>query len=130
VHKVLAYTIGVLLLSQSMNVHIGELAQLDDFVEHAQYHQKEYGDDWFTFIKKHLGSDKERHLQQDHPDKHEKLPQHDHLCSNVLPLVILQDKVAFNILKQNKQVGKTTFHYLEDYSFLAQKDFFQPPRFA
>tara|TARA_B100001109_G_scaffold254410_1_gene254038 strand:- start:3606 stop:3947 length:342 start_codon:yes stop_codon:yes gene_type:complete len=113
-----------------MNIHLGDLTKLDELIEHAAYHQEEFGDDWFAFFQKHLGSEKEKHLHEEHPEEHEKLPHHDHLCSTVLSVVILQEeKKSLNFTKSFSK-EKKTINYIEHYSFLAPTDIFQPPKQA
>lgn len=113
-----------------MNIHLGDIAKLDDFLEHASFHQEEYGDDWLAFFQKHLGSESEKHLHQEHQEEHEKLPHHDHLCSSVLPVVILEEKGQDLSLSIQVPDQKQSFTYIENYSFLSQIDIFQPPRHA
>ena len=113
-----------------MNIHLEDLAKLDELIEHASYHQKEYGDNWFTFFQKHLGSDKEEHLHLEHPDEHEKLPQHDHMCSSVLAIVILQEEKDFLKFTIPSPMEKEAINYIENYSFLAHTNIFQPPKHA
>jgi hypothetical protein len=130
VRSVLAFCISILLLSQSMNIHLADLSKLDELIEHATYHQKEYGDDWIAFFQKHLGSKSEKHLHQEHQDKHQNLPHHDHLCSTVLPVVVLEEENDFLDFSKLASKEKQTVNYTEHYTFLSYSDIFQPPRQA
>ncbi len=50
--------------------------QLDELIEHAQFHKQEYGDTFFVFPSKHYGELKAEHSKnhQEEQKDHEQLP--------------------------------------------------------
>ena len=56
---------------QSIGIHLSDLVQLDEFIEHAQFHSKEYGDNVFVFISKHYGELKAEHDAQHKEEQEE-----------------------------------------------------------
>ena len=61
---------------QSFGVHYDDIVQLDELIEHAQFHSEQYGDNMIVFLSKHYGELKADH-QRDHQEEkkdHEKLP--------------------------------------------------------
>jgi len=47
--KINSIAIALLILIQSFNIHLSDIVELDELIEHAQFHAKEYGDD-FAFV--------------------------------------------------------------------------------
>ncbi|MCB0383730.1 MAG: hypothetical protein KDD05_10685, partial [Psychroserpens sp.] len=83
--KMFAILLSCLILTQSLRLDYDDIIQMDDLIEHAQFHKAEYGDNFFVFISKHYGKLKDEHRKnhQDEEKEHEQLPFqcHDHMVS-------------------------------------------------
>lgn len=115
------------MLLQSFDVHASDVLSLGAVLEHAQFHEAEFGDDLFTFYQKHFGSSSEDHVAHQHQEKHEKLPQHDNLCSSVAHVFIVNPSNNIAVEANSLNELKLNFYYLEGNSFTLPYDFFQPP---
>ncbi|MCK0192122.1 hypothetical protein [Arenibacter sp. F20364] len=128
--KLFSITLSLLLLFQSFNLDMVDLAQLDDFLTHAQFHKQKYGDNLFVFISKHYGELKTQHdleHREEHQD-HEELPFNHHTCSHFASAFVLGG-ADFTIPK-TLQVADiaSNFFYQESYCQLEKSDIFQPPK--
>ena len=123
-----AILLASLLLSQSTSIRFSDLAAIDDMIEHAQYHKEAYGDSWFTFFQKHLGSESEMHLHHEHEEKHQNLPNHEQLLTASVPFVILTECLPTFNLQATIPPTQVYFTYVENYSYTDLSDIFQPPR--
>jgi len=111
---------------------MADVLLLGRFVKHAEYHSENYGDDFFTFVKKHYGSLKKEHQQNHNEDdqEHQELPFQHISCHHALtdvwlvPFEISIVKVEINALQPH------VFHYQNLYSSLEKFAIFQPPKFA
>ena len=129
--KLIAFIISSILLVQSMNFHFSDIARIGDLIEHAQFHQDEYGDDLFAFFAKHYGELKAEHEKQnpyEHQD-HEKLPFHcDHHTSNHIQLIFsFVDKALIPTPKFFVFRESTSF-YVSIYNSPDLNTILQPPR--
>lgn len=105
---------------------------LERFMEHADYHSENYGDDFFTFFKKHYGSLKAEHQKNHNEDKqeHEELPFQHISCHHAMTDVVLVP-YEVPILKAEVYIHHShTFYYQNLYSSLEKVSIFQPPKFA
>lgn len=124
--RITAILLAGLFLSQTFSYAFEEILKLDEFIEHAQMHSKEYGDSFFTFISKHYGEQKREH-SNDHQE-HENLPLNHHSTFHLLVMFIDSREVdVINSLGQKSTVTKNT-HYLEYMPELLSTDIFQPPK--
>lgn len=130
--NVFTISFSFLILLQSFGVSLNDLFQIDEFIEHAQFHNEQYGDNVLVFISKHYGDLKTDHIKEHQEEKedHEQLPfQHQ---SNVYIIS------AFTLNSQ-KDTFKTpdffefkfhNFYYLAPTSSLHSLGLFQPPRLS
>lgn len=131
--KISAVILSFTILIQSFNISFSDVLQLNELIEHAQFHKKQYGDDFLTFLSKHYGEDKAEHQQQhkEEAPQHEKLPfNQQHLPSidfQVPVLVTTYLSLEKHIFKQTKKTG---FYYVNIYSSLFKNGIFQPPKHA
>lgn len=130
--KVTSIAISVLILIQSFNVHFDDLVELDELIEHAQFHAEEYGDNFFVFISKHYGELKAEHSKkhQEEKEEHEQLPfQHQFQTLTLYAYVLNQ--APDNPLGMDFAVDRNpNFFYQASYRSLAQEGLLQPPRQA
>jgi hypothetical protein len=130
--KLASIALSFLILTQSFNMDLGDLAHIDDLLEHAEFHSEKYGDNLLVFISKHYGELQNEHNQnhQDEKKEHEELPFTHQSCSHAFTAFVL-NRFEIQILKTDPVADSTTnFHYLENYSSLEKTDIFQPPRQA
>ena len=76
--KSVAIFLSVILMSQGLFVGFLELERMDALVEHAKFHQEQYGDDMAVFFDKHYGDLKDEHFEEHQEERsdHEQLPYH------------------------------------------------------
>lgn len=129
-NKLFSILLSSIILLQSLGVRYTDIEQLDELIEHAQFHSEQYGDGLLVFLSKHYGELKAEH-QRDHQEEkndHEKLPfNHFSTSSSVADMVINPFKtelnhfeiVAFNV---------SFFYYQEPISSLHAEGILQPPR--
>lgn len=117
---------------QSFNFGASDILQLDELIEHAQFHKQEYGDNFFVFLSKHYGELKAEHSEnhQEEQNEHEQLPfqyqGHSNTIIASLPFNdanLLNDVVCLNSTESN-------FHYLNFYTSKHAKELLQPPKQA
>lgn len=131
--KLFSILLSSLLLVQSLSVDFGHIVQLDELMEHAQFHKARYGDNFIVFISKHYGEQKADHEKQHQEEKkeHEELPFNHHSCLNhsILAFVMLDNE--FPAFKTEFQRSKNTlFHYQFSFGSLHGGTIFQPPKQA
>ncbi|MEM0517254.1 hypothetical protein [Aequorivita flava] len=129
---IIAISLSFLVLFQSVGIGVNDILLLGHFMEHAEYHSENYGDDFLTFFEKHYGSLKSEHEKNHKEEKqeHEELPfQHascHHLSTDVVvfpyEISILRGEIPLN--------HSHTFYYLNLYSSLERVSIFQPPKSA
>lgn len=74
--KLISIILTLVILNQSVFVHANDLLAITDLVEHYEFHQKKYNDDFLTFVSKHYGSQKKSHndSNKDEKSSHDNLP--------------------------------------------------------
>lgn len=119
-----------LILIQSIGLGVNDIAQIDEFIEHAQYHNEQFGDNIFVFISKHYGELKADHAKNHQEEKkdHEQLPfQHCSHISSVVAFFSSINKEEFKIIEFS-EFKTHKFHYQAPSSSLHSEGLFQPPR--
>lgn len=126
--KLVAITYSVLILLQSLNFSFEDFSKLSLLFEHAEYHQKNYGDSFIDFLAEHYGNDKFQH-ENDHGD-HEDLPfKHHQTCSHTNISFTLPN-VNFTLDYQPFVEIPCNFFYKESQSLFEKPSVFQPPKFV
>lgn len=122
---------SVFILAQSVNIHLGDMLQVDSLLEHMELHEDIYGDDLFAFISKHYGGESQEHRRESGSDRdHSKLPFNHTINADSFQFFILDiDQLGLAYTKLPVQ-KKSDFYYNISYSFLENTDIFQPPRQA
>lgn len=129
--KACAIQLAFLILIQGVSLNFGDLVQLDELLEHAQFHKETYGDNFFVFLSKHYGE-----LQTEHNEKHKDEHEHEKLPLNhnsgihalISPFIInhqLIDDLALDFTPENKN----NFYYAFSKSTLFTLGVFEPPRY-
>lgn len=128
----IAILLSTLMLIQSLGVDYDDFIQLDELIEHAQFHKAEYGDNFFVFISKHYGDLKQDHTEKNQEEKqdHEQLPFQcfDHLVTSTA-FLMSQNNLDIETIELS-EFNDSRFHYLLSFSTLHKQGLLQPPKFA
>ncbi|WP_339714078.1 hypothetical protein [uncultured Kriegella sp.] len=131
--KLFSILMSSLMLIQSFGITFGDIVQLDEFMEHANFHAEKYGDNLLVFISKHYGELKEQHSNDHKEEKrdHENLPfqNNGHCTSSSFAIVFSTFSSELKSL-QNLEDKVTNFYYPLPSSSLHSTGTFQPPRFV
>ena len=121
------------MLFQSLNIDMDDVIQLDELIEHSQFHKAEYGDNFFVFVSKHYGELKAEHDQkhQEEQEDHEGLPFSHHSCSHHANTPYLATLLTISACKTDPLVVRTNqFFYQLPAGTLFPSGIFQPPKHA
>ncbi len=118
-------------LIQSFGLNISDALQIDEFINHMQFHSEQHGDSFVMFLSKHYGELKVNHEKEHQGEKeeHEQLPfkQLSQVSSISVFLIRMYDEKfkvpEFSVFKKHR------FFYKASTSTLFLKEFFQPPKF-
>jgi hypothetical protein len=130
--KLFSILLSLLLLVQSFNLDLVDVAQFDDFLTHAQFHKEKYGDSLLVFISKHYGELKEQHDLENSEEQqdHEELPFNHQTCSHFSTAFVMIG-VDFLVLKTAPAADTSlNFFYQESNYLIQNSDIFQPPKAA
>lgn len=130
--RVLAGLMIPLVLLQAMHLSFRDLVQLDEFVQHAQFHQQQYGDSFLVFVSKHYGelkSEHEQNNQEERPD-HEQLPfQISTIGGSAVAIAVTRSTMDFGYTEFSES-NAINAHYLSSTSDSFDRGVFQPPQIA
>ncbi len=130
--KLISIAVSLLILTQSFNIHFSDIVELDEFIEHAQFHAEEHGDNFFVFISKHYGELKAEHSQkhQEEKEDHEQLPfQHQYQTAS-LSAFVLNNVPEYPTEPEIRACRSVNYFYQASYHSLTPEGLFQPPRRA
>ncbi|MFD1063128.1 hypothetical protein ACFQ1Q_07705 [Winogradskyella litorisediminis] len=130
--RLFSISLSFVILIQSFGIGLADLTQIDEFIEHAQFHSEQYGDNVFVFISKHYGELKAEHNKEHQEEKedHEQLPfQHQTHISSITACVLDSKKDEFKT-PEFSEFRTHNFYYKEPSSSLHLEGLFQPPRQA
>jgi hypothetical protein len=125
--KVISIFLAGLISFQSLHISLDDILSLGNLMEHAQYHEQEYGDDLLSFFTKHYGSQQASHMDGSHRDKHGDLPfQHaiSHLHCPVAVIIFLEFSLG---VPEIYVLPQDSFHHFFHNDLFVIKTF-QPPR--
>lgn len=128
--KLVSIATSLLILTQSFNIHLDDIVELDELIEHAQFHAEEHGDNFFVFISKHYGGLKAEHSQkhQEEKEDHEQLP-FQHQCQAAsLSAFLLNQIVDYPVDIEIVFNRASNYFYQASYHSLTPEGLFQPPR--
>lgn len=127
--KLVSIAFSFLILFQSFNITFEDFARFGVLLDHAEYHQEQYGDSFFEFIAEHYG-DSTFHPSSNHKE-HEDLPfkEHHNTC--------VHSATVFTITTQDYQISyeaffeiPVNFFYQDSISLFEKPAVFQPPKLA
>lgn len=130
--KLIAILLSGFILIQSFQISIDDIMQLDELIEHAQFHKQEYGDGFFVFLSKHYGEQKAAHTEHNHKEQneHEQLPfQCQGHYISILAIVQIPFQQSIDTFEITTS-SEANFHYLNLYASLSDTQLLQPPRQA
>jgi hypothetical protein len=128
--KLLSISLSLFILFQSIGFSLNDMVKIDEFIEHAQFHSDQYGDNIFVFIAKHYGELKADHEKEHQEEKkdHEQLPfQHQTQLTVVADFILTTNKEDFKTLEFS-EFKTHNFHYQAPSSSLHSEGILQPPR--
>ena len=127
--KIITIFLVTLMIGKTFNIHFNDFIKISELLEHAEFHAKEYGDDFFSFLSKHYGDLKQNHEKQHEQEEHHHLPFDHHDCSiNSLSSVFVIKKELLmpnNLTSLNKIIN---VEYKDLYSTFEKSKIFQPPK--
>lgn len=124
----MSFAIASLMLMQSVNVHINDVLQISNLMEHLDFHETTYGDDLFAFLNKHYGSSKEELNHDDENSHNHELPFTHTVCSDASTVFVVDLNPVVWESSEGDLSDQKDFFYTNTYSFLGNKDIFQPPK--
>ena len=128
--RLMSLSLSFVILIQCFGVALSDISQSDEFIEHAKFHNAQYGDNVLVFISKHDGDLKAEHDKehQEEKEEHEKLPfqQHSQLAS-IQYFVLNTEKINVDALAFS-DFKADNFRYLARSSALYSDTPFLPPR--
>ncbi|WP_147676611.1 hypothetical protein [Algibacter pacificus] len=130
--KIFSIALSFIILIQSFGISLGDIAQIDELIQHAQYHNQRYGDNVFVFISKHYGELKADHDKehQEEREEHEQLPfHHQSHISSVIAVVLNTPKTELKPIEFS-ELNTHKFYYQASSSSLHSEGLFQPPRLS
>tara|TARA_R110002051_G_scaffold181460_1_gene250963 strand:+ start:36112 stop:36465 length:354 start_codon:yes stop_codon:yes gene_type:complete len=117
-----------------MGFQSSDIAQFDEFIEHAKFHSEQHGDTILVFISKHYGELKAEH-QKNHQEEekdHENLPfNHSSNSNTVNTLAFILDSLKSDVQILDFTVTvESNFYYQVPVYNVHEKGLFQPPRIS
>ncbi|QHI36255.1 hypothetical protein IMCC3317_16140 [Kordia antarctica] len=130
--KLFSILISLIVLLQSLGFDSVDIIQLDEFMEHAQFHSEQYGDNVLVFISKHYGELKAAHDEehQEEKEEHEQLPFQQVSNSGTSLVFTLQTTETIESTVEFSEFNKANFYYKALSSSLHSEGLFQPPRLS
>lgn len=129
-NRLFSILLSSVILLQSFGLHVNDLVQIDEFIEHAQFHSEQYGDNVFVFISKHYGELKAAHDEehQEEREEHEQLPfQHNSQTLTITDFTFNNTVLAMETMLF--PAPRTfNFYYKAPSSSLHTDGILQPPR--
>lgn len=125
--KVFAILFSTLILVQSSNISFEDFSKLNVLLEHAKFHQENYGDSFFEFLAEHYGEDMIKH-ENDHQE-HEELPfKHQHDCTHIAFDFTANSGFDLDNNQHSFIQIPFNFFYKESSSLFEKPSVFQPPK--
>ncbi|MEX0996958.1 MAG: hypothetical protein WDZ45_07910 [Flavobacteriaceae bacterium] len=125
---IITYLLTSLLLLQSLHINAGDVLQMQDFIEHAEFHKEKYGDNFISFLSKHYGPEKNQHHHTEN-NHHDQLPFSN--CTTIqAPAAYLEQHFSPELKRFNNFEKQDNFSYQISYFSLTTFEIFQPPKDA
>ena len=125
--KLFSIIFANLILFQSFNIGFDDVSKFNTLLEHASFHQEQYGDSFFEFLTEHYGEEFKNHIGEH--KEHEDLPfKHDQQTCQHVPTIFMLHPSAIELKAYALPDASKTFFYKELYSLFEKPSVFQPPR--
>lgn len=128
--KVISLVLSAMVFLQGVNMDMGDMVRINELLEHAAFHNEQYGDNFLVFLSKHYGELEQEHKRahQEEQQQHEKLPFSHHSCNHIIADFVLVGKSGLQLKSIPVSDTLQNFFYQETYSSFEKFDIFQPPR--
>lgn len=127
--KIVSIAFSFLILFQSFNISFEDFSRFSVLLDHAEYHQEQYGDSFFEFLAEHYG-DANFHPSSEHKE-HDELPFKGHQQPCVHTAVVFTITLQDYILPYKPFVEiPFNFFYQDSISLFEKSSVFQPPKVA
>ncbi|MFC5193976.1 MULTISPECIES: hypothetical protein [Bizionia] len=127
--KLVAISFSFLVLFQSFNISFEDFSRFSVLLDHAEYHQEQYGDSFFEFLAEHYG-DATFHPASSHKE-HEDLPFKEHHQACVHSAMVFTLNIQDYLISHEPFVEiPINSHYQESISLFEKQAVFQPPKLA
>ena len=127
--KLFSIIFANLILFQSFNIGFDDISKLNTLLEHASFHQEQYGDSFFEFLAEHYGESTIQHGNEH--QEHEDLPfKHEQDCTHIAFDFTANQMFSFESNQQNFIQIPINFFYKESSSLFEKPSVFQPPKLA
>ena len=118
-----------LILFQSFNIGFDDISKFSTLLDHASFHQEQYGDSFFEFLAEHYGEEFVNHSSEH--KEHQDLPfKHDQQTCHNSTTILMPQSNAIELKEYLFGESNKTFFYKESYSLFEKPSVFQPPRLA
>jgi hypothetical protein len=125
--KVFSIIFSTLILIQSFNISLEDFSKLNILMEHASFHEKNYGDSFLDFLNEHYGS--ANIDQKTAHEEHDKLPfKHDHQTCQHSPSTFMANVIGIELKEYITVDLVKNFFYKTSDSLFEKPIVFQPPR--
>jgi len=125
--KVFSIVFSALILIQSFNISLEDFSKLNILIEHASFHEKNYGDSFLDFLNEHYGSANIDHNTAH--KEHDNLPfKHDHKTCQHVPSIFMVNSIIIELKECISVDSPKNFFYKASYSLFEKPPVFQPPR--
>ena len=123
--RIISILLVGLLLIQSSNISMYDIMLVNNLFKHAEFHQKNYGDNFLEFLSEHYGEKKQAH--KDENQEHPKIPFSDqqNYSDTVITIHITS---IYRINGQTSNSTSPNYIYKELVSNFEKSTIFQPPR--
>ena len=126
-NRIISILLIGLLLFQSSTVSINDILRVNNFFKHAEFHQKNYGDNFLEFLSEHYGDKQQAHHSEN--QEHPKLPFTDHQNKSDT-IITIHITSIYRIKDQTSTKVTPNYIYKEPVSKFEKMSIFQPPRLA
>lgn len=117
------------ILLQAFHIGYEDVAKVETLLEHASYHQKQFGDSFIEFLIEHYSNENDSSIVVH--KEHQNLPFKKNLNHfGNSPFLISYDIGCFELTITVTQAKENTFFYTEPVTELSYSKLLQPPKFA
>jgi hypothetical protein len=125
--KLFSIIFANLILIQCFNIGFDDVSKFNSLLEHASFHQEQYGDSFLGFLTEHYGEEFKSHSLVH--EEHEDLPfKNDQQNCQHLPTIFMLKLTTTELKTYSLTDASKTYMYKDSYSLFEKPSVFQPPR--